>query len=332
MSLISDALKKAQKERDKLNTHDETSNKDYIEKDSRKFFIKSLIYIFIFVSIFAAMFFIFNKSLPTLNSSKIKQKKTGEKLNIADKRTKETGFKTAKTKESGKENSNYLNKKNSFKTPKTSQESIINKKSVKKTDSSKENQQLKTENNKQSSIDEPVEKETKKLEETSDLKIDIVEEKKSYKTADMLIKEARINFKNENYEQALKNYTDALGFRPNDKKILFNIGTIYLIRHNYMKAYSYFDKALEQDPYDQSSLFNAGIALFKMRKIQEAKTLWYNLLKINPSFKDIHYYIGMSEDISGNYSEARKHYILYIAAGKNRQLKEWVSNRLKQIK
>ena len=68
-----------------------------------------------------------------------------------------------------------------------------------------------------------------------------------------------------------------------------------------------------------------------MGKVEEAKSTWERLHKINRNYPDLYYYLGISEDLVKNYEKAKFYYRKYLKVGKNPKLKVWVLKRLSQL-
>ncbi len=320
MSLISDALKEAQKRRDELSNDEPEKIKTKKSSDGKRFILISMISLLIFSLGFLFLYISTGKKAEIIKD-KIKIQ-TRNKIVQKNKRQRTQKEMIPQKRKLPVIKKKTGNDKKSVKYNKPKKKRFFLKKKEK---AKKQNEKL----NIKKTITKQ-EKDISKKEKKGKIKIFLTTEKIiGNKTS--YLKEAEKAFKERDYDRAIKNYNLALSYSPDDTNILYNLGTAYLLKKQYLLALNEFEKILAKEPYNKKTLFNAGISLFKMGKIEKAKTLWNNLYRIEPDYKDIHYFLGVAEDLTGNYKQAKKHYYYYLSRGKNKALKRWIVNRLKSL-
>ncbi len=313
MSLISDALKEAQKKRDELSS--ELSTKKTSEKTSgaKKFLIISLASFIIVIIIFVYLFFIAEKRLQKIEKidNPVIAKKTFPKKQKAISKTEE------RPQAENKPTLKPLEKK--VIPQKTQKELSVQRKKVKQ--------------KKKEILKKTKENLIKTKTVSNEVKVKAIPEKreKTVKTKNYYLKEGEKAIKEGRLEDAVKNYTFALSYSPEDTNIIFNLGIAYLLKKQFLLALNEFEKILKKNPEDKKTLFNAGIALLKIGKVEKAKILWKNLYSLDPNYPEINYFLGIAEDFTQNYDSAKRYYFYYLSKGKNPKLKKWIRERLKQL-
>jgi len=86
------------------------------------------------------------------------------------------------------------------------------------------------------------------------------------------------NLINKNYTQALKSLLQANELKPNDSKILNNLGMTYFFKNKLDHAIDFLTKSIDSDPKNSDARNNLASIYFRENKLDEAK-FQYNLVK-----------------------------------------------------
>lgn len=91
---------------------------------------------------------------------------------------------------------------------------------------------------------------------------------------------------NGNPEEALLHYDTLLMLSPGNSRFLYNKGYVYFVYLNdNEKALEFFDQSLQSDPGYVDALYNKGHVLEQMGDYAEAKTIYSQVLKLNPNYQ-----------------------------------------------
>lgn len=109
-------------------------------------------------------------------------------------------------------------------------------------------------------------------------------------------------FRLQQYENAFKDYQVALKYRPNDAKVLSNMGYIYFLRAqrpgNQLalteldSAENVYRRAIQFDPRFVDARRNLGAVLAMKRQFPKAIIEWKEGLKYEPNSAILHFYVG----------------------------------------
>ncbi|MDR2904920.1 MAG: tetratricopeptide repeat protein [Helicobacteraceae bacterium] len=91
-----------------------------------------------------------------------------------------------------------------------------------------------------------------------------------------------------NYDQAVKDYTQAIALDPKDDQAYHNRGGAYCKLGNYDQAIADFTKAIELNPKYASAYFNRGVTYDKQQNYNQAITDFTKAIELAP--KDATYY------------------------------------------
>jgi protein O-mannosyl-transferase len=108
------------------------------------------------------------------------------------------------------------------------------------------------------------------------------------------------HFRLKNYDKAFEDYQIALKYRPNDAKVLSNMGFIYFLRaqknanadNDLGKAEEVYRKSVQYDPRFVDARRNLGAVLAMTKRFPEAIEQWEAALKIEPNNTTLLTYIG----------------------------------------
>lgn len=147
---------------------------------------------------------------------------------------------------------------------------------------------------------------------------------------------AGLAFKNTgDLKKAEELFLRALQIDPNYLPSLNNLGVLYLEKGLYEKANEYFLKALELSPQDPEIYVNLGISFFKSSNFQKARQYFEEALKLNNKLYQPYYYLGI---ICLNQNEKEKalsnfqRLLEFSPPDFPPELKNWVKTKIEQLK
>lgn len=105
------------------------------------------------------------------------------------------------------------------------------------------------------------------------------------------VKEGNQLFLEENYDQALNKYQDALLSDPENERIQFNVGNTRYQKKKYEEAIQDYQKVIGTEDFklEQQAYYNLGNTLYKMGKLPESILAYQQALKLNPNDIDAKY-------------------------------------------
>jgi tetratricopeptide (TPR) repeat protein len=90
-------------------------------------------------------------------------------------------------------------------------------------------------------------------------------------------------FDSEQYDEAIRWYTEALKLAPNDVNVSTDLGVSYYYTNQADKALAQFDRSLQIDPKHTKTILNVGIVkAFGKQDLAGAQDAWEQVLKIAP--------------------------------------------------
>jgi len=138
----------------------------------------------------------------------------------------------------------------------------------------------------------------------------------------------RIHHSQENYDEALANYTKASEFNPDSYDAYSLMGKIYYLREDYDSALESFDNAIRIYPDGKDDHYLRGRILYKNGNYDEAVDAYTRVVELVPEFWSAQYDLGATYRKSKNYSQAvvaysaaidldRDHALSYFNRGKS---------------
>jgi protein O-mannosyl-transferase len=97
----------------------------------------------------------------------------------------------------------------------------------------------------------------------------------------------------EKYDEAIKEYMNALAIKPDYAEAYNNLGIIYSIRKEYDKAISTYETALKYDPDIAETHTNLGNLYSLTKKYDKAVAEYQKALSIDPNLAGAYYNIGI---------------------------------------
>ena len=176
---------------------------------------------------------------------------------------------------------------------------------------------------------EPAVKEEKKPESKVAVKNSPVVIKKN----EDLISEGDKNYKENNYDSALKNYQDALQLVPDDAVTLLKMGNIYKLKEDNSKAVNYYQKAIIVNPDYTDGWFNLGLAYANENNLIESQKSFEKVIELDSNYNSgyAYYALAMAFEYQGKNNEAVKNYKLFIKHNEDKELTSSAQDKIKQL-
>lgn len=114
-----------------------------------------------------------------------------------------------------------------------------------------------------------------------------------------------LEFKQENYEQAIGCFTQALELNPNYSEALFQRGLAYTKLENHRDAFYDFDAFLELKPNDAEALFNRGIAQFYRGTAYYGEAIedFTQVIQLKPNYAEAYLYRAEASSTDPRYTD-----------------------------
>lgn len=111
------------------------------------------------------------------------------------------------------------------------------------------------------------------------------------------VREGNKLYEKENYDEALRKYTDAQIDRPESPEIFFNIANILYKQRKYSDAEQMLEKAIPQSEtqLEANIHYNIGNCKYKQGQLRESIDYYKKALEINPNDEDAKYNIEFVE-------------------------------------
>jgi tetratricopeptide (TPR) repeat protein len=106
-------------------------------------------------------------------------------------------------------------------------------------------------------------------------------------------------------EEAINSLIDALRWDPKNGYALLMMGNIYAkFKDDITTAMKYYDQAVKVNPEDNIAVNNIGANLLQQGKMEEAKTYFWEALKINDSYPNTHFGLAMVAEMENDFPSA----------------------------
>ena len=99
------------------------------------------------------------------------------------------------------------------------------------------------------------------------------------KKADIYYSHGTSKLISKEYTQALRYLLKAKALRPNDSKILNNLGMTYFFKKNYKRSRIHLERAISSNPKNSDARNNLASLYFKLGKLNKAKNEYETVLK-----------------------------------------------------
>jgi protein O-GlcNAc transferase len=107
------------------------------------------------------------------------------------------------------------------------------------------------------------------------------------------------------YKKAFDDYQIALKHRPNDAKVLSNMGYIYFMQGNLEKAEEVYRNSIKYDPRFVDARRNLGAVMAMKKQFPAAIEQWQEALKYDPNNGTLLFYIGSAYKDMGQMEKAQ---------------------------
>jgi type IV pilus biogenesis/stability protein PilW len=114
------------------------------------------------------------------------------------------------------------------------------------------------------------------------------------------------------FDKALEAYHKAIEVNPKYEKAYNNLGILLFLNNRNEESIQAFQKAIEINPGNIESYINLGILLKKQGEFNKAIECFQKALTINPLKGEAHYNMGMLYEQLGDYNLAIGHYQRFI--------------------
>jgi Flp pilus assembly protein TadD len=114
------------------------------------------------------------------------------------------------------------------------------------------------------------------------------------------------------YEQAIAEFKKALALNPRYPRAYHNLGVIYQLKEDWKQAIKNYEMALSLDRNHLSSYNNLALVLRSQKRPHEAVEFLEKALAINPSFAHTHYNLALVLEELGDVERARFHYQKFV--------------------
>jgi tetratricopeptide (TPR) repeat protein len=147
-----------------------------------------------------------------------------------------------------------------------------------------------------------------------------------------LILEGDNNYKKKNYDSAIKNYKEALQYKPSDEETLLKIGNLYKLKQDEKNAIDYYKKAIFVKPEYADGWFNLGLVYADQKNIVQSKKCFEKTISINPKYAYAYYALASANEAEDNSGEAIKNYEKFLKYNTDNSVKSAVEERIKSLK
>ncbi len=95
------------------------------------------------------------------------------------------------------------------------------------------------------------------------------------------------------YDKAMESYQKYLEKRPNDSRVLYEIGQVYIIKNQMDKALEYFEKTIEANPEDPNAYYNVAEVYFSSDNVEKSIEYYNRALEIQPDFVESYFKLAL---------------------------------------
>ena len=133
-----------------------------------------------------------------------------------------------------------------------------------------------------------------------------------------------------NHDEAIDCLIDALRWDSKNAWALIMMGNIFAkFKNDIPTAMKYYDQAVIANPNESIAINNIGGNLLQQGKIEEAKKYFYQALKVNDSYPNTHFALGMIAEIENDLESAFLSTLKAVKLNKNKD--SLLENSIKQV-
>jgi tetratricopeptide (TPR) repeat protein len=145
-------------------------------------------------------------------------------------------------------------------------------------------------------------------------KIHLLQDKINIKNAEIFEEKGDKYFDNKKVNEAIEAYSNAINFTPNQSRLYFKRGYLYISESNHTHAASDLSEILDYSSEEYEILFANGFICYYKNEYNKSLDNFLNLLKLKPSFSDylnsylaeLNIKLGQELVKNKNYEEAIK--------------------------
>ena len=115
-------------------------------------------------------------------------------------------------------------------------------------------------------------------------------------------------FGQQDYAMAFVQYDRALEMAPENSRLLYKQGLLFLVTGQNHDAAAYFEKIVEKDSNSAAACEGLGTALFKMHDYEKAEPAFRKAVKFSPRMWRSRNYLGNIYDFRKDYDQAAQEY------------------------
>jgi Flp pilus assembly protein TadD len=120
-----------------------------------------------------------------------------------------------------------------------------------------------------------------------------------------------------NLPAALAAYDKATILRPEDMRVLRNVGRLYLRQKDYAAAVEVFDRVRKTRPGDPQAHNDYGVALRRLGRPEEAARAFQDALKADSAYASAHYNLALNAADRGDLAMAEDHLERFLELSPN---------------
>ncbi len=121
-----------------------------------------------------------------------------------------------------------------------------------------------------------------------------------------------VYFKQQRFDEAIKEYTMALKLNPNYAEAHNNLGVAYREKGEINKAIGHYEIAIKLNPDYDSVYNNLGVLYFEIEEIDKAIEHYQTALKLKPEDPDVYTNLGNAYSAQGKFDEAIREYLIAL--------------------
>lgn len=119
------------------------------------------------------------------------------------------------------------------------------------------------------------------------------------------------------FDKASELYQKAIEINPQYEKAYNNLGILYLITNRYDESLSAFQNAIEINPHNIESNINLGTLFRRKNELEKSIEYYKKALGINPFHGETHYNLGLVYEQLKDFDLAINHYQKFIQLSSN---------------